>query len=189
MHHAQMLKHLRALSIGVLLPAAAAAGAKPVCYDSARYHVIAQDLDDGPGQRIAVLARKPGDATPACSAAQAKALPALAVPEESYAVGLKQDFLLLDQGTGPDGRELLLWDLRSARVAWRSAYDELLHEQRADALVFWRPEKKAADEAGCPQLRQWRKESLGAVMEQQVRLTLADLSVSPLGRWRCVAQQ
>lgn len=185
-----MKKVLAALLIAGLLPASSAALAKPACFDNEQYHVVAQDLDDGPGQRIAVFRRAASGALPPCAATPAKASPpALAVPEESYAVGLKQDFLLLDQGTGPNGRELLLWDLRSARVAWRSPFDELLPERSSDTLRFWRPEKTPADEARCPQLRQWRRESLGAQMQQQVRVHLPDLSVQPLGRWRCSATQ
>lgn len=183
------MNNILRLWILALVPVSFAAVAKPACYDNERYHVIAQDLEDSTGQRIAMLKRAPGDPPPACTVAQAKSLPALAVPEDSYAIGLKQHFLLIDQGTGPDGRQLVLWNLQQGHVVWHSAYADLLRDGSPDTLTFWRPEDRAPDEAHCPKLRQWRKESLGAAMEQQVQLRLADLKVTTLGRWRCEARQ
>ena len=162
------------------------AAARPTCHDQGRYRVIARPTGSvGTDFLVKQLVR--GRSVPAC-----KYLPRagdLEIRNESaeYFLGLQGDILVLDSGTAPEPRGLVLWNLATRQKVYTGSYAQPVKID-ATGMSFWQ-ESGSATDANCPQAAQWHAQGLGAAVEAEVRLAFADLRVAPLGPTRCSARQ
>ena len=167
-------------------PMLASAAGRTVCHDEGRYRVIARPTDRvGTDFLVKQLVR--GRSVPAC-----KYLPRagdLEIRNESaeYFLGLQGDILVLDSGTAPEPRGLVLWNLATRQKVYTGSYAQPVKID-ATGMSFWQESGPATD-ANCPQATQWHAQGLGAAVEAEVRLAFADLRVAPLGPTRCSARQ
>jgi hypothetical protein len=109
----------------------AVAGA--TCYRSARYIVVERQKPDRVGSDFFV---RPRD-TNRCDA---DSLPGDYVLQDEWAAyysGLQGDVLLLDSGTGPDLRTLILFDLRSRTRLAELSYVELVPGPEPGSVGLW----------------------------------------------------
>jgi hypothetical protein len=180
---------LCAITAGVSIAAAAiTAQAAPRCHDSTAFRVVERARDDAPGSDFLVLPLRPGAARAACRYRRAPG--DFEIPSrdaESFAA-LVGPLLLIDNGTGPEGRRLIVWDLQRRAQVLETPLGEIVSAS-AQRLVYWRPDERTADDANCPQRQRWQAELLGARMQRKVDLDLASLAPKPLDEWRCVPQQ
>ena len=174
-----------ALSLFVSSSAVCAA-ARSTCHDEGRYRVIARPTDSvGTDFLVKQLVR--GRSVPAC-----KYLPRagdLEIRNENaeYFLGVQGDILILDSGTAPEPRGLVLWNLATRQKVYTGSYSQPVKID-ADGMSFWQESGPATD-ANCPQAATWRAQGLGAALESEVRLAFQDMRLSPLGATRCSARQ
>jgi hypothetical protein len=181
--HARLLTAVLSASACLHCPAAE----EPRCRSSDTHLVVERAVADGPGADFLVRPASSFAAAPCrfdpgpndfvVHHRDAERFRALAGP-----------WLVLDNGTGPDGRELIVWNLEQKREVFRSRYGGLIAADKAQ-LVFWRATDTVPTAANCPSLAAWRAQALGAAIETQVRLLLADLSVQVLPNTRCAPRQ
>ena len=94
---------------------------------------------------------------------------------------------LLDSGTAPEPRGLIVWDLRQRRKIFAGTYASP-HAIKPGHIEYWL-ESAAATDRNCPARQQWATLGLGAAVETQVRLRLADAQILRSRRTRCSQRQ
>jgi hypothetical protein len=183
-----MFRHVFAMSIALLAGAATASPAVR-CHESDGYRVIERPVADGPGADF--LVRPLAQPTPHGMPCRFDAGPGdFMIPhtDAERFRALAGPALVIDNGTGPDGRELIVWHLGLRRKVLQQPSGGLVSAD-AEQVVFWHPTSAAPTPANCPQLVQWKEQLLGAAIEVQVRLKLSDLSLRELAQTRCAVRQ
>ncbi len=104
-----------------------------------------------------------------------------------YFMALQGDLLILDSGTGPDPRGLIIWNLRNRKKVYTGSYSEP-YEIHLGYLEFWAETGKANDD-NCPERKEWESDGLGSAIETRVRLDLSDFSVVKSSQTRCESRQ
>jgi hypothetical protein len=104
-----------------------------------------------------------------------------------YFLSLMGDLLILDSGTGPDPRGLIIWDLKKRKKVYTGTYSE---EVKIDTeyMEFWLETGDANDE-NCPEGKEWKAGGLGAAIETWVRLNFSDFKIIKSSKTRCSPRQ
>lgn len=170
----------------LLFPLDVFSAVRPHCHDEGRYLVVAR-ATESVGTDFLIKRRVRGRSLPPCAY-----LPRpgdLEIPNEraEYFLGVQGDFLILDSGTAPEPRGLVIWNLETRTKVFTGLYSRPLTIDRK-GLTFWQETGVATDE-NCPQLALWRSQHLGAAVETQVRLGLDDLAIVRGVATRCSARQ
>lgn len=174
--------YLSILSLALAVPLAQA-GEKATCHDSPRYRVVTNS-DEWPD--FLVKALKDGQRKTPCVYSVEKNDFVIKNENESF-LAFHGDLLLLDSGTGPDGRYLIIWNLANRKKVYEGDYSEP-YEIKSDTITFWR-ESGEANNKNCPARKKWEKQGFGAAIETQVTLDLRDLHLTTSPRTRCNLRQ
>lgn len=168
------------------LPFFVCAAGHVVCHDNAQYRVVARPTD-AVGTDFLVQRKGPGDDRQACSYAPRPGDLEIRNEDAEYFLALQGAKLLLDSGTAPEPRGLIIWDLDKRAKVYSGPYSSPYRIDRT-GMTFWMPSGEATQDK-CPQAALWRAQGLGAALETQARLTFADLKVVPGSAVRCSARQ
>lgn len=165
------------------------------CWLYARYAVLTHDGPEGRGEAVAVV-RRVGRGRATCAAPPSAAVLTVGAPGEArYFAGLADPYLLVDVGTGPDGRALEVYDVERGALVWSGGYrrDEVEVERdgsgTALAVSFFVP---LGDDGGgrrpCPESEAggWGR-SYG--FDERVRLDLQAGAVERTGHVECSYRQ
>lgn len=155
------------------------------CHETADYLVAATPAEDV-GTDFLVRYKASGAAAGACDDVPAPGDLQIRNQDAEYLLALQGDLLILDSGTGPDPRGLIIWNLRQRQQVYSGSYSEATVGQ--GYMEFWQ-DSGIATAANCPQLKEWQDNGLGAAIETWVRLDFADLSLHPGTQTRCSARQ
>jgi hypothetical protein len=104
-----------------------------------------------------------------------------------YFMALQDRFLILDSGTGPEPRGLIIWDLDSRKKVYSGTYSGP-YEINPGRIEFWMETGEATDE-NCPRKKEIEDDGLGAAIETHVTLRLPDLEVVRSAQTRCTSRQ
>ncbi len=182
------MRPVRFLAVFLLaaLPLAATAATKTVCQDGGRYRVVSKPTDSV-GTDFLVKYTGRGRSIPPCKYVVRPGDFEIRNESAEYFLGLEGPLLILDSGTAPEPRGLIIWDLEKRQKVYTGTYSPPYDIDR-DGIAFWMPSGEATD-ANCPQAAGWRAQGLGAALETQVRLGFSDLKVVPGTATRCSARQ
>src|SRR5260221_1127025 len=89
-------------------------------------------------------------------------------------LAIVDNLLILDPGTGPDPRDLSIWNLDSRKEVFSGSYSSP-YEIHTGFMNYWL-ETGAANQKNCPKLKELAAGGLGAAIETKVRLNLANFS-------------
>lgn len=170
--------------VSLVLPALAAE--QPACHESPQYLIVERSTGEV-GTDFLVKYKSPRAGAIACKYTVAAGDLEIKNESAEYFLALQGDLLILDSGTGPDPRGLVLWDLKKRQKAWSGTYSEPM-EVKPDHLAYWM-ETGEANDANCPERKEWESHGLGAAIETRVRLNLSDFSVTKFADTRCRSRQ
>jgi len=106
-----------------------------------------------------------------------------------FFLGLADNVLITDTGSGPDGRILTLYAIdRQEKFLQFDDYSDEDLVLKGNKLILWR-KTSYASQNNCPQYKQWTSQGLGAVIETEVVVDLTTHRVSNTSRRRCQARQ
>lgn len=106
--------------------------------------------------------------------------------DAEYFLALRGDLLILDSGTGPEPRGLIIWNLKQRAKVYSGIYaDATLNDEY---IEFWLPSAEASVK-DCPEASEWLAGGLSATIETRVRLEFSDLEVQTSTQTRCMARQ
>jgi hypothetical protein len=155
-----------------------------LCHDGPQHRVIERVAADGPGADL-LIRPKPGGACEFKPQAGDWPLPRSDAERFKAFAGA---LILIDNGTGPSGRQLFIADPAQRQLVRRLAYTQLVSAD-AQTIVVWRATQRPATPDNCPQLQAWKAQLLSGSIEEQVQLTLPALRETVLPTQRCTARQ
>lgn len=170
-----------------LSPATPSAAANIHCLQSPEYLVV----DENPGlPNLDVIAKhkaSAGEVLPCTTATSSSDIVIQNdLPED--VLGLTEHFLIIDSGTGPPPRGLIIYDLNAQTSTYTDTYSTPL-TIATGSVTYWESTTQSVTSANCPDLAQYSTDGLGAVIESEVTLDLDTLTKTSLGQFRCEPTQ
>lgn len=108
--------------------------------------------------------------------------------EAMFFKALAGNFLIIDQGTAPYPRGLLIYNLNLKRQVFSDRYSTPL-DIKSDTINYWASTTQQVTVANCPDSAQWFASGLGAEIETHVSLNLSTLTKTNLEETRCRSMQ
>ena len=103
-------------------------------------------------------------------------------------MALENNFLILDEGTGPFPRGLLIYDLSSRKKVLEDSYSEPFNIKN-NIINYWTETTIKANEENCSTYKVNEENFMGSAIETRVSLDLLTLVKKELGEYRCSATQ
>lgn len=170
----------------------APAGAKPVCTQNDRYLIVEKPYKDSVGNSY-IVREKDGDAKPACAFRAQKGDFVIGNPNSEdgdpfFLLKLKDQYLFIDSGTGPD-RELVIYNLASRGRIYANGYSDEDISFGDSRATFWAASDEKPTKKTCPKLHAIEKDGFTAGIEVEAAFDYASGQVSTGPGRRCVAYQ
>lgn len=158
------------------------------CVSNDKYFVVENALIDSVGSDILVKYKSTNDQKYSCEYLASDSDFQIKNKWAEYVLALENNFLILDSGTGPPPRGLIVYDLISRKKVFTDSYSNPI-AINSDTVTYWSPVSTKPYETNCPKLSEYTAEGLGAVIEARVVLTLSTLNKTEVGEYRCSATQ
>ena len=168
------------------LPFGASSTEPATCHDGERYRVIAKPAESA-GQHFIARKKVPGDDGKPCLYSAEPGDFEIHNKNAEHFLALVGSLLILDSGTAPEPRDLILWDLEKRIKVYSAPYSGP-YRIKDNGIYFWQQSGEATD-ANCAQAAIWRKQGLGAAIETEVWLGFADFRIVRGIATRCTARQ
>jgi hypothetical protein len=163
------------------------AGADGVtCHTNSQFMIAEKSRNPNVGTDFLVMKNMPG--MPCEYTATSDSFEISNADEADYFLALTGHYLVLDEGTGPDPRGLIVYDLNAKEKVYSGQYAKPFSAE-GDKLTFWLPTTDVPTADNCPDLAQYTQNGLGAIIEAQTTLDLSTLSKVSLGEMRCEPMQ
>ena len=159
-----------------------------ICNENPKYLVISRKLVDSPGSDILVKYKTAENQNISCEYRIEKTDFEIKNESAEYFFGLTDDFLILDSGTAPYPRDLIVYDLTNRKKVYTDKYSQPAAVQNG-VVTYWSPTDKKVDDKNCPESAKYSSEGLGVEIEARVNLTLANLNKKNSGEYRCSPTQ
>lgn len=161
-----------------------------VCHENEKYFVV---VGNGKTPGFLVKYKTAGDQRFECRWAVNDADFVIGIEWSEFYLGLTSDFLLLDSGTGPGIRGLIIYDLSKREKVFTDGYESYPYQSavtiQENSLIYWTGTDIEPTPENCPELEYWESAGLGAVVETRVKLNLSTLTKVELGEHQCMAEQ
>jgi len=158
------------------------------CAASLKYFVIQKTLTEFPGSNFLIKYKtNPGELF-LCTYKVAKGDFEIKNAVAEYFLAITDNFLILDQGTAPEPRQLVVYDLRSRKIVFNDSYAKPV-EVAGDSITYWSKTTQKPTLQNCPDLSSYTENGLGAVIMSKVTVNLLSLDKKDLGLIKCLATQ
>ena len=99
---------------------------------------------------------------------------------------IKDNLLIIDEGTGPENRGLIFYDLVKRAKVFEDTYNsgESILPQN-NIITYWQNTKEKVTIQNCPKMKEYQDHGGSAVIETKVSLDLSTLIKKELGESRC----
>ena len=143
------------------------------------YTVKLKRKSDGPGEEITVV-RDSG-----------RADFVIPMPEAGRFFGIYKNKMFVDAGTGPDNRELFIFDLDKEVQTFNTPYCGELRIAESERLWFMVPveESEVVKKPECPEKDEWIKNGLKVGYGQRCIFNFMNRSLTRKSEWVCVPLQ
>ncbi len=177
-----------AIGLAMLQVGVAAQARELRCHESDRFRVVERPASHAPGAEFLVRPVPSSGSEAPCRWNPGPGDFVIARRDAERYLALEGALLVVDNGTGPDGRQLIVWDLAQRRRVLDVPYSGLVSAHPGE-VVYWHPTGTPPTPQNCPQLEQWRAQLLGAAIEVQVRFRTTDGRATMLPTTRCAPRQ
>lgn len=158
------------------------------CHDSPNYMAIQKSLTDSVGSDILIKYKtNPSQSFP-CAYTVAPGDFELKNVEAEYFLAFTDTFLVLDRGTAPEPRGLIVYDLRLRTIAFTDSYAKPVTVD-GDTITYFSVTTQKPTLDNCPQVDEYTANGLGAVIMAKVRVDLTTGTTTNLGKFECKATQ
>jgi hypothetical protein len=168
------------------LPFSAAATGSATCHDGEQYRVIAKPAESA-GHHFITRKKMPGDDGKPCLYSVEPGDFEIRNKNAAHFLALAGSLLILDRGTAPEPRDLILWDVEKRIKVYSGTYSGP-YRIESNGIYFWQQSGEATD-ANCAQAARWREQGLGAAIETEVWLGFVDFRIVRGAATRCTARQ
>lgn len=159
------------------------------CHTSPKYFAIQKSLTDSVGSDILIKYIVNPDKNLSCTYKVAKGDFEIKNVVAEYFLAFTDNFLVLDQGTAPEPRRLVVYDLRShEKIVFNDSYAKPVGVV-GDSITYWSETSQKPTLQNCSDLDNYTKNGLGAVIMSKVTVNLLSLDEKYLGIIKCMATQ
>lgn len=158
------------------------------CVSNAKYFVIESNLTDSVGSNHLVKFKTNENQNFDCKYVIEKGDFEIKNEWAEYTLALENNFLILDSGTGPDPRGLIVYDLNLRKKVYEDSYSQPINIQN-NIVDYWTGTTKPVTEQNCPEFKKWEEGGLGSAIDAHVSLNLLTLVEKELGEYRCSPRQ
>jgi hypothetical protein len=158
------------------------------CHDSPNYMVLQKSLADSVGSNILIKYKTSPSQNFPCTYAVAQGDFELKNVEAEYFLAFTDTFLVLDQGTAPEPRGLIVYDLNSRAITFTDSYAKPV-TVTGDSITYFSVTTQKPTLINCPGLNEYTTNGLGAVIMGKVRVDLTTGTTTNLGEFVCKATQ
>jgi hypothetical protein len=106
-----------------------------------------------------------------------------------FFLGLENNSLILDRGTGPSFRDLMIYDLINRKKVFTENYADEAILIENNSITYWSYTNTPATKKNCPKVDEYEGYGGTAGIESRTLLTLSDLKKKELGVYRCTYRQ
>ena len=158
------------------------------CHDSLKYFAVQKSLADSVGSDILIKYKTaPGQNIP-CVYTVASGDFEMKNAQAEYFLTFTDNFLVLDRGTAPPPRGLVVYDLRSRTMAFTDTYAKPV-TVAGDSITYLSKTDRKPTLQNCPGLNDYTANGLGAVIMSKVTVELSSLTKKDTGEIECMATQ
>jgi len=100
----------------------------------------------------------------------------------------ENNLLIVDQGTAPPPRGLIIYDLNTKKKVFQDSYSTPLDITNT-TITYWNPTTQKVTVENCSDYVKWTSQGLGTEIESRVSLDLTTLTKKGLGQYRCQPTQ
>lgn len=159
------------------------------CHDTPLYYVVQKQKADSVGTDILVKYKKSEEEEVACSYKVGQGDYEIANGDGAqYLYAITNNFLITDNGTAPDPRGLVVFDLNKRKEIFTDQYSKPLNVD-GTTVTYWATSKKTPTAENCPDLASYQSNGLTAAIETEVSVEISTLTKKDLGKERCAARQ
>jgi hypothetical protein len=159
-----------------------------ICNESPKYLIVSRKLVDSPGSDILVKYKTAEEQNIPCDYKIEKTDFEIKNESAEYFFGLTDDFLVLDSGTAPYPRGLIVYDLINRKKIYTDKYSQPATVKNG-VITYWSPTDKKVDDKNCPEYAKYTSEGLGVEIEAHINLGLGNLNKKDTGEYRCSPTQ
>ena len=159
-------------------------------------HVVHTIPSEGVGEDIKVFTRTDkNNAQSDCKEAALKEKLHIRNKDAFWFSGISGDHLFIDNGTAPDGRELIVYDLLKKKKVFSSRYLGAFALQDKNTLCFYKAIKKIQTIKECPKsdrtkdIKDWLAQGQSVALAERITLDLKTLKPNKTGMFLCIALQ
>ncbi len=158
------------------------------CVDNDKYFIIENNSIDSVGADHLVKYKNNRDDNFDCKYVVAKGDFEIKNEWAEYTLGLENNLLILDSGTGTDPRGLIIYNLDLRKKVYEDLYSEPV-DIKNNTISYWTEATEKATKANCPKLEEYEGYGGSAAIETHVSLDLSTFLKKDLGEHRCSYQQ
>ncbi|MCX6702202.1 MAG: hypothetical protein NTX96_03360 [Candidatus Zambryskibacteria bacterium] len=158
------------------------------CYDSLKYFAMQKSLSDSVGSNILIKYKTNSSQNFPCTYTVASDDFEIKNVLAEYFLTFTDNFLVLDSGTAPEPRGLVVYDLRSRKIVFTDSYAKPVTVV-GDSITYFSKTDQKPTLQNCPDLNDYIGNGLGAVIMSKVTVDLLSLDKKDLGVIECKATQ
>lgn len=166
---------------------ASSTAANITCMQSPEYFVVVNGPQEPGLDVIAKHKTSPGETFP-CADVPAAGDVVVQNDLPEFVLGVAQHFLVIDSGTAPPPRGLIVYDLDTQTSTFSDTYSPPV-DVATDTVTYWEATKQAPTTGNCPDLARYSADGLGAVIASRVTLDLGTMATTSLGAYQCEPAQ
>ena len=158
------------------------------CHNSVKYFAIQKSLSDSVGSDILIKYKiSPSDKFPCTYTVASEDFEIKNVLAE-YFLTFTDNFLVLDKGTAPEPRGLVVYDLNSRKIVFTDSYAKPVTVV-GDSITYFSKTDIKPTLLNCPDLNNYTSNDLGAILMSKVTVDLSLLNKKDIGEMKCIATQ
>jgi len=158
------------------------------CYNSAKYFAIQKSLVDSVGSDILIRYKISPSGNFPCAYTMTSEDFEIKNVQAEYFLTFTDNFLVLDKGTAPEPRGLVVYDLNSRKIVFTDSYAKPVVVVGDSITYFSKTDIKPTIQ-NCPDLNAYTSNGLGAVIMSKVTVNLLSLNKVDTGVTECIATQ
>jgi hypothetical protein len=158
------------------------------CESSSQYFLVEQTPVEDFGLKVLVKQKTNPDEQFSCTYAMNPGDSVITFDGPDSILGFTDRFLIIDEGTAPPPRRLIIYDVSKHQQAYAGSYSPPT-EIQTSTITYWEPTKIPTTNQNCPRRAEYIGQGLGTEIEQHVSLNLLSLHKTLLGQSRCEPTQ
>ena len=158
------------------------------CVNNDKYFVVSKNLTESVGSDILVKYKTSPTQNISCEYSKDDLDFEIKNERAEYIMSLENNFLILDSGTAPPPRGLIVYDLLKKKNVYNSSYSNPITIKN-NKISYWTETSEKVTAENCSDLKEHESYGLGSAIETYITLDLNSLKTTDSGQHRCSPRQ